>query len=158
MIRDPYRLVRCGLVALWPVLTLTAIRAATLPRVSIALPVGNPSASLPSSWVRPSSETLLRVNPFRLDRRFESEPGRTLAIADSSRPAAPIAPRLTGVVWAAVPLAVVEGLPGAEGPVVVREGDRVLGVTVGRVARGGVTLVAGAVTWRLTIDTARAIQ
>jgi hypothetical protein len=47
---------------------------------------------------------------------------------------------------------VLEGLPGAEGPVVVRQGDRMFGVTVDRVERFKVVVSAGGAVWELTID------
>lgn len=146
--------VRWLLIALWPVLVLVAMRSdrrsaletavRDAPRVAVSgAPVAETRAGMPSE--------LSIVNPFRLDRSVANRPDRRLVAAAGDNLAAPsdAAPKLTGVVWGQVPVAIVEGLPGAEGPILLRLGDQRFGVRVGRILPTGVVLVAKDTTWHL---------
>lgn len=91
---------------------------------------------------------------FRSERRPASAPYDPSRAADGPPSATP-APKpvliLDGVVWAAVPQAVVEGLPGANGPRVVRVGDRVGWLQVKRIERSRVVIAGMDTVWALTL-------
>lgn len=89
---------------------------------------------------------------FRTDRRGAPVP------YDPTRGAAPLPdgpPKpqltLTGIVWGGEPDAVIEGLPTANGPRVVRTGDVVGGVTIKRIEALRVVATGFDTTWTLTV-------
>lgn len=82
-------------------------------------------------------------------------PERTLS---SGVPAvAPPQPRpqlaLSGIVWGGrtKPMAVLEGLPGVQGPRVLQLGERVGGLTVRRIQGDAVTVTGLDTTWTLRV-------
>jgi len=102
------------------------------------------------------ADSLRRVtvarDPFRADRRpavIAYDPARGAAPLPDGPPKPQLA--LTGVVWGEVPEAVIEGLPTAPGPRVVRAGDVVGGVTVKRIEQARVIAVGFDTTWTLTV-------
>jgi len=151
-------------VQAWLVLTATAgvalaARVATAPRVAALLPerTAAPAAEAAQPRLPPLdslAETLVARDPFRIAHRpavVAYDPERAL------QPPAPAAPKpvliLTGIVWdpRVGPEAVIDGLPGGGGPRVVRPGDRVGTLRVGRIDRDQV-MVAGADTvWTLIV-------
>ncbi len=89
---------------------------------------------------------------FRSDRRPAD------AVYDPARGAsppatAPIKPALilTGIVWGPLREAVIEGLPGTDGPRVVRASDVVAGLTVKRIEAGQVVITGMDTTWTLKV-------
>jgi hypothetical protein len=91
-------------------------------------------------------------DPFRLARRpaaIAYDPQRV------GEPEAPVPPKpvltLVGVVLGADPTAVIEGLPGIEGPRVVRIGDVAGGLTVQRIAPDGVRIAGLDTVWVLKV-------
>jgi len=109
-----------------------------------------------ASSFRYAADSLGRVtvsrDVFRLDRRPSAVP------YDPSRGAAPLPdgppkPQLvvTGIVWGDEPEAVMEGLPTATGPRVIRVGDVVGGVTIKRIEQTRVVAVGFDTTWTLTV-------
>lgn len=91
---------------------------------------------------------------FRSDRR----PATT--VYDPVRLAAPavrstVSPRptlmLTGIIGGTSPAAVVEGMPGADGPRVLHAGDTVGALKVVRIMAHGVVIVGMDTTWTLTL-------
>jgi len=139
-------LIRCGLVLALAGLFAIAWRACQPPRVS-----ASPVVSAAVVRVPPQADAGridLRLNPFRLDRKAEVAPRTQLGSAPP--PSAP-APRLTGIIWSAPPIAVVEGLPGSDGAVILRKGQTAFGTTLDRIDRTGVRLVTGATIWHLAI-------
>jgi hypothetical protein len=89
---------------------------------------------------------------FRADRRpavVAYDPSRGAAPLPEGPPKPQLA--LTGVVWGDVPEAVIEGLPTAPGPRVVRAGDVVGGVTVKQIEQNRVIAVGFDTTWTLTV-------
>lgn len=120
-----------------------------------APPVVASAAERPSPIAQPRRNpveaTSLRSNPFRLDRRMGAAPTRQLATAPEPAQAPASMPRLTGIVWSADPAAVLEGLPGADGAVVMRLGQRAFGATLDRIDPAGVRLTSGATVWQLTL-------
>lgn len=94
-----------------------------------------------------------RTTPFRLDRKPPAE--------RYGAPPAPIAPpppavpkpqlTLSGILWGAEPAAIVEGVPGQEAPVVLRQGESVGPLRVVRIEVGRVVLRGLDTTWTLTV-------
>jgi len=58
---------------------------------------------------------------------------------------------LTGLVWGPTPVAVVEGLPGVNGPRVLRRGDAVAGLRVIRITPNAIAIAGVDTTWTLTV-------
>jgi len=106
-----------------------------------------------------SASTITRADPFRLDRHpspvaFSARPDAVggMAMMPPPPPAVPPRPQLSvsGIVgppWAAL----LEGVPGRDGPVMVRTGDQVDALRIRRVDRDGVTVVGMDTTWRLPL-------
>ena len=92
---------------------------------------------------------------FRADRRRSARYDATAASSADAAPAAPAQPKpvlvLSGLVRGARPAAVLAGIPGTEGEVVLRQGDRVGGLRLVRL-EGDRAVVRGlGSTWRLTL-------
>jgi hypothetical protein len=92
-----------------------------------------------------------KAAPFRPDgrpSRVAYDPART-ATPDY----APPKPALTvsGLVDGAVPLVVLEGVPGRDGPVLLGVGDTLAGLKIRRIKGGSVTITGMDTTWVLTI-------
>ena len=131
------------------------------PRVLLVARGGNRSASDGGSHAQPALDSLVRAvaeaAPFRASRTLPAvayNPDRTAAPAGSS--ASPqLKPQLvlSGVVWGgqAKPMAVLEGLPGIQGPRVVRVGERVGGLTLRRIQRDAVVVTGLDTMWTLTV-------
>jgi len=88
---------------------------------------------------------------FRVDRRPAPayDPGRA-----SARPSAAEAKPtlvLSGIVWGDPALAIIEGIPGRDGPQVLRTGDVVASLTVRRIEPHRVVVVGRDTTWTLTV-------
>lgn len=103
-----------------------------------------------SIWTR-----LVRAAPFRESRvpaRHRFDARRTVVTA-------PAVPRpllvLAGIAWGQDPAAVVEGLPGVEGGMVVRRGDQVGGLVVTAVGRDHVKVRGMDSTWTLRVREVR---
>jgi len=106
-----------------------------------------------------AAATITRADPFRLDRHpsavaFSSRPDAVggMAMPPPPPPPAPPKPQLavSGIVgppWTAL----LEGVPGRDGPVTVRTGDQVDALRIRRVDRDGVTVVGMDTTWRLSL-------
>ena len=96
-------------------------------------------------------------NVFRVDRsaaavRYGSRPPSADESAhDRPQPAL----ELTGIVWAAVPAAVLEGLPGLAGARVVQAGEQYGDLVVRNIARDTVWIAGADTTWTLTLQRPR---
>jgi hypothetical protein len=92
---------------------------------------------------------------FRADRRRSANAyDPTRAVTPDSQPAPPIPkPSLSvsGIVWGQEPAAVVEGLPGVEGQIVLRRGDSAAGFRVLRIDGERVVIRGMDTTWRLPV-------
>jgi hypothetical protein len=92
---------------------------------------------------------------FRNERRpapVAYDPLRVIAGAAGSPPPAPKpALVLEGIVWGAVPEAVVEGIPGVDGPRVLRVGEILGGLRVQRIEARRVVIAGMDTTWTLTV-------
>lgn len=91
-------------------------------------------------------------DPFRVARRPAPTAYNPIAAAT---PEAPPAPKpvlaLTGIVWGEVPEAVLEGLPGTDGPRVVRRGETVAGFRIRAIERSHVIVAGLDTVWTLTV-------
>ena len=107
------------------------------------------------SFRRPADD-LIRLaraqTPFRASRRppsvrFGMASMPVVVVAAVPKPVL----RLTGILWGSEPVALLEGVPGQEGAVVVREGESVGALRVIRVERSRVLLSGFDTTWTLTV-------
>jgi len=124
-------------------------------------------AMLPSAAQRPSVEAsppLLHVDslgavlvahdPFRVTRRSSPIAYDPVRLAQPPTPAPPKPVlMLIGIVWdrGTDPTALVEGLPGVEGPRPMRLGDAVGGLRVKNIKRDRVVITGFDTTWTLTM-------
>jgi hypothetical protein len=138
---------------------LTCVRIAAWPIVRVSLPpraeiVMTAESTIPP--VPPESLVALVIgrNPFRLTRRPALVPYDAVRAA---QPPSPPTPRptlsLAGIVWdgGANPSAVVDGLPGIEGPRVVRKGEIVGAISVRSITSDRVVMVGHDTIWTLTV-------
>ena len=143
-----------GLLALSGALALAA--AGVAPRRP-ALPqprhraVAAPPARAEAYASESSAALAVARDLFRADRRPATpyEPGRVLSPPSTASPKPVLV--LTGVVWGGLPEAVIEGIPGRDGPVVMRVGDAVGGITVRRIDAARVVMAGLDTTWTLTV-------
>jgi hypothetical protein len=150
---------RLLLVCLLSIGVVAAFRIAAWPLVQVALPASARTpqpANHPSQQVRVESLAAVVVerDPFRISRRPATVQYDPLRIDEQIAPPAPKpALQLAGIVWEGGhdPIAVVEGLPGTDGPRVVRVGDVVAGLHVQRIARDYVRIEGVDTTWVLKV-------
>jgi hypothetical protein len=94
-----------------------------------------------------------RTTPFRLGRRPPSE--RYGAPTQSVAPLPPPQPKpqlaLSGVLWGREPAAIVEGVPGQEAPVVLRQGESIGPFRLIRIEPGKAVIQGLDTTWTLTV-------
>ena len=123
-----------------------------IPAPSLAAP------AVPSDGAADSlaGERALDLDPFRIARH--PSPVEYLSEADGMPPQSPPAPKppkpllaVSGIVGGPPWAALIEGIPGREGTIVVRQGDTLGGLTVRRVGRDTVTVLGMDTTWRLTV-------
>lgn|GEM_PF-3411072 len=109
------------------------------------------SAALDSLISASASEAPFRASRTPATRRYDPLNNDPALPTEPPAPPKPLL-RLSGIVWGERPSAVIEGLPGASGPRVVRSGDVVGELRVRRVAREQV-IVAGLDTlWVLLVE------
>jgi hypothetical protein len=103
-----------------------------------------------------AGERALDLDPFRIARH--PSPVEYLSDADGMPPPAPPAPKppkpllaISGIVGGPPWAALIEGVPGREGTIVVRQGDTLGGLTVRRVGRDTVTVLGMDTTWKLAV-------
>ena len=115
---------------------------------------GNRSVDVGRDTLAPGSLTrgIVAHDPFRPERRPASV---AFLVADPGSTAPPAPPRpvlvLTGIVWGPVPQAVLEGIPGTEGPRVVRSGDVLGELRIRRITTEVVTVTGMDTTWVLKV-------
>jgi hypothetical protein len=124
------------------------------PEIGTGTPQSQPAAA---GATRPPAADLAavarRTTPFRMDRR---PPDVRFGVAPPvTAPAPPPAPKptlaLSGILWGREPMAIVEGVPGREGPVVIRPGDRVGPLEVVRIEADRVRIRGLDTAWTLTV-------
>jgi hypothetical protein len=151
---------------------LAGIAAGALPAGALVLRPADPEALPPARAVapaaaeslkgaRPSLDSLARAAtgqaPFRLTRRASGtpyDPDRA-GLPGAPPPLAAPKPLLTvsGIAWGGGvrPTAVLEGLPGSQGPRALRMGEVVGGLTVRRIQPGVVTVTGLDTSWTLSV-------
>lgn len=109
----------------------------------------------PADLLKADKATLIETDPFRLERRpadvayvpgGEHEPPAP-AIPAPSRPLLTLTGTISGPPWAAL----IEGVPGREGSVLVREGEIVGELRITKVTRDSTVIVGSDTTWNLKL-------
>src|SRR5207302_6271930 len=135
------------------------VRLAAAPLVRIAIPQ---RAASPAQAIAPPVEThpdslaaaLVARDPFRVTRYPSNVVYDPLRLAQPATPPAPKpALALVGIVWDSGrdPTALVEGLPGVEGPRPVRNGETIAGLRVKTIKPDRVVITGLDTTWTLTV-------
>lgn len=154
---------RMTTAALWLAATLLATLAVAGWRNAVPRPesLAGPDLRAPTDAYRTAPESLTRASavivardPFRLERRpptvaYEPEVG-AVALAwlpDVARPTLVLKGLVGGPPWQAV----LEGVPGRDGAVLVRRGDTLGALRVRAVGRDTVIVQGMDTTWRLTV-------
>lgn len=102
-----------------------------------------------------ASERVATSDPFRLDRRPADVPFGTQAAASTPPVPGPNAARpnlsLSGLVGGPQWVALIDGVPGHEGSVLLRVGDTLGGIQVRAVTATTATISGFDTTWKLTV-------
>lgn len=134
------------------------VRVAAWPIVHVTLPgraaVRSQDAASPPLLARDANfAAVVARDPFRIDRRSSPVAYDPLKIGQAS--SAPPKPALVliGIVWdgGQDPTALLEGLPGMEGPRAVRRGEALGPLRVNRIAQDRVVVVGLDTAWVLTV-------
>lgn len=98
-------------------------------------------------------DSIVERDPFRLERRPSAASYRL--VEEPLVPQQPIPPKpalsVTGIVGGPPWEALVEGIPGRQGSVLVRRGDTLGGLRVRALGRDTVTITGMDTTWNLTV-------
>jgi len=151
--------VNASLIAAGSVGLALGVRLVAAPLVRVVVPQSVRGASPVGASVSPARPdslvaALVARDPFRISRRLAA------AIYDPVRlaqPAVPPPPKpvlaLVGIVWDSGrdPTALVEGLPGLEGPRPVRLGETIAGLRVKTIKPDRVVITGLDTTWALTV-------
>ena len=135
------------------------MRLAGWPLVRVVVPPRADAAAAvfsPPPLVKPDSlaAVLVARDPFRVTRRPSNVVYDPLRLA---QPATPPPPKpllaLVGIVWdnGRDPTALVEGLPGVDGPRPVRQGETIAGLRVKAIKPDRVVITGLDTTWTLTV-------
>jgi len=128
-----------------------ALAEISLPPVREAASIAGPTASQ-SRVASDSIAAIAARDPFRISRRPVIPAYDPVRLAEQT---APLPPRpvlsLAGVVEGGDPSAVIEGIPGVEGPRVMRVGDSSGGLQVKQIRNGRVTIGGMDTTWVLEV-------
>lgn len=133
------------------------ILSSPLARIVAPRPAGVPGravASAPGPREDPLRVALIAHDPFRITRRPSAVPYDVTRLGQPATPRPPRpTPVLLGIVWDAGtdPTALVDGLPGADGPRPVRRGETVGGLRVTAISRDRVVVRGLDTTWTLTV-------
>ena len=137
----------------------TGVRVAARPIVSVGFPDRvepheRDPAPAPPFTKDSVPGAIVTHDPFRVARHPAAVPYDPLRVG---QPPAPVLTKpmlgLVGIVWdgGADPTALVEGLPGVDGPRVVRGGEAIGALRVRRIARDRVVIVGLDTVWVLTV-------
>jgi hypothetical protein len=151
--------VNASLIAAGSVGLALGVRLVAAPLVKVAVPPRVESASSVGASVTPTpSDSLVTAlvtrDPFRMTRRPSD------VVYDPVRLAQPVTPppakptlALVGIVWDSGrdPTALLEGLPGADGPRPVRQGDTIAGLRVKTIKPDRVLIMGLDTMWTLTV-------
>jgi hypothetical protein len=147
--------------ALWtlPLTGIAALCWAALAPIAPTIALRPATRGVEPAFARPyRAESLARLavngDVFRLRRTPAGTGYDPMRGAVSEAPPAP-KPQLalSGIVWGAEPAAIIEGLPGTEGPRVLRRGETVAGLCLHEITRERVTVVGLDTTWTLKVKT-----
>lgn len=151
-------LVRIALTVIGLVGMMAFVRVAAWPLARVQLPAvpeSTPAARALDVGQRVPSESIAAIvnrDPFRIGRLPAITAYDPVRLA---QPIVPPAPRpaltLVGLVNGSEASAVVEGLPGVEGPRVVRVGDLVAGLRIKQIRNNRVVIVGMDTTWVLKV-------
>ena len=149
--------------ALWSVTVLTLIGGCAIWRATSATPA--PTAPRPlraaPRWMDDlggdglarAGKELTEADPFRFDRQPAAVRYRPELEAPAGPPPPPSPPKpvlvLRGIIGGPPWDAMVEGIPGRQGAVLVHRGDTLSGLTVSAVGRDTVTIHGSDTTWKL---------
>jgi hypothetical protein len=149
---------------LWGAATALVASALIAWRGSLTRPLSAPSVIWPieQSPVYPPPNALdsavkstTRSNPFRLERRPSSVAYGTEPEGASTAPPPPKPPKpklaLAGIVGGPPWIALVDGIPGRNGSVLVHAGDTLAGLRVRSLGPKGVTITGLDTTWKLKL-------
>jgi hypothetical protein len=151
--------VNAALIAVGSVGLALGVRVVAWPLVRVSVPPPFRAASTAKSLLpppRPDSllGALVERDPFRVTRRAATvlyDPVRLAqpAIPPTRKPAL----ALVGIVWdtGKDPTALVEGLPGADGPRPVRQGETIADLRVMTIKQDRVLITGLDTTWTLTV-------
>lgn len=119
-------------------------------------PVASPVTPPGSDSLEVLAERIVDADVFRLDRKPATAPYRPNADTQvASVPATPTAPRplltLAGVVGGPPWAALLDGVPGHDGTLVVHRGESVAGLIVNAISLAGITVTGMDTTWRLVV-------
>lgn len=105
--------------------------------------------------LREATAMIVAKDPFRLDRHPSTVPFRTdlQGVAPPAPPPKPPRPQLSlaGIIGGPPWEALLDGIPGKEGSVLVRKGDVISGFTIRLVGRDSVIVQGSDTTWRLAV-------
>ena len=135
------------------------VRLAAWPLVRVVVPPPASAEAVVSTAVSPREpDSLVHLivarDPFRVTRRPSNVVYDPLRLAQPATPPAPKpALALVGIVWDSGrdPTALVEGLPGADGPRPVRSGETIAGLRVKTIKPDRVVITGLDTTWTLTV-------
>jgi hypothetical protein len=128
------------------------VRARTLEAAPLDSVVAGASApATPPPLVPESLRIVATANPFRLDRRAAQVPYDASRRVEAAPP--PVRPTITvsGILWSSRPVAILEGLPGIEGPRLVQAGDRFGPLEVRSIRPRRVVVRGADTTWTLSV-------
>ena len=138
---------------------LAGVRARTVGKMSFGselhslMAAPRPTAPERSDLLVASAETLVTRDPFRLDRRPSAtaySPGLETGPPPPPRPPRPPL-AVTGIVGGPPWEALVEGIPGRAGSVLVRRGDTLSGLRVRSISKDTVRITGMDTTWKLPV-------
>ena len=123
------------------------------PRTASEMMTGAAGSTSPdaAASIDPLAGAAEKTAPFRPDgrpSRVAYDPARTV-VPDYAPPKPVLV--VSGLVDGAVPLVVLEGVPGRDGPVLLGVGDTLAGLKIRRIKGGSVTITGMDTTWVLTV-------
>lgn len=154
---------RAATIGLWLVLltglvVTTRLAVRPLAQVTLPEPTVAPARSAEARPTRVPSESLVTQvvarNAFRVTRRPAAVAYDPQALAPPDESTAPRpALSVVGIVWdgGRDPTALLEGLPGVDGPRAVRRGEHVGDLRIRTIARDHVIVLGSDTTWILTV-------
>ncbi len=151
-------LARLGLIVAAVAALLTGLLGMRAPVARVPASLVALRAKPDSSVARLSAESLavvVREDPFRVERRPSPVAYDPLRPSVGPEPTAPPVPKpvltLSGIVWGEEPSAVIEGLPGTEGPRVVHMGESFGTLRIRRLMPTQVVITGMDTAWTLSV-------